>query len=65
MKQLTSLKKMDEDPGDTKLTPEDNAFLHKVAEKWERDRWLAISTRFNDKTGQSITPEFAKSVIEG
>lgn len=39
--------------------------LHNIAAKWERDRWLAISTRFNDITQRSITPEQAKSVIDG
>ncbi|KAE8158470.1 hypothetical protein BDV40DRAFT_291738 [Aspergillus tamarii] len=43
---------------------EDVLLLHKIAAKWERDKWLAISTHFNDRTGRSITPDEAKSVID-
>ncbi|OJJ35416.1 hypothetical protein ASPWEDRAFT_183476 [Aspergillus wentii DTO 134E9] len=49
---------------DEEFTLEDVVLLHNIAAKWERDRWLAISTRFNDKTGRNITPEQAKSVID-
>ncbi|KAI9041905.1 uncharacterized protein KD926_006242 [Aspergillus affinis] len=38
--------------------------LHRIAAKWERDRWLSISTRFNDKTGHSLTPEQAKWIVD-
>ncbi|PLB43769.1 hypothetical protein P170DRAFT_468538 [Aspergillus steynii IBT 23096] len=38
--------------------------LHRIAAKWERDRWVAISTRFNDKTGHSLTPEQAKWIVD-
>lgn len=38
--------------------------LHEIAAKWERERWLAISSRFADKTGRQVTPEQAKSIIE-
>ncbi|KAA8651998.1 hypothetical protein EYZ11_002988 [Aspergillus tanneri] len=49
---------------DSDLNLKEILLLHKIAAKWERDRWLAISTRFNDKTGRSITPEQAKWIID-
>ncbi|KAB8231560.1 uncharacterized protein BDW43DRAFT_301743 [Aspergillus alliaceus] len=43
---------------------EDVLLLHTIAAKWERDKWLNVSTRFNDRTGRNITPEDAKSMID-
>lgn len=43
---------------------EDVLLLHAIAAKWERDKWLAVSTQFNDRTGRSITPDEAKSMID-
>ncbi|KAB8244367.1 hypothetical protein BDV35DRAFT_395016 [Aspergillus flavus] len=43
---------------------EDVLLLHTIAAKWERDKWLAVSTQFNDRTGRSITPDEAKSMID-
>ncbi|KAE8373028.1 hypothetical protein BDV26DRAFT_285473 [Aspergillus bertholletiae] len=42
---------------------EDVILLHKIAAKWERDKWLTVSTHFYEKTGRSITPDEAKSMI--
>ncbi|BCR86240.1 SANT/Myb-like DNA-binding domain-containing protein [Aspergillus chevalieri] len=49
---------------DEEFSLEDVVMLHNIAAKWERDRWLAISTRFNDITQRKITPEQAKSVVD-
>ncbi|KAB8271364.1 hypothetical protein BDV30DRAFT_228159 [Aspergillus minisclerotigenes] len=43
---------------------EDVLLLHTIAAKWERGKWLAVSTQFNDRTGRSITPDEAKSMID-
>ncbi|KAB8074076.1 hypothetical protein BDV29DRAFT_157022 [Aspergillus leporis] len=45
------------------LDMEDVLLLHTIAAEWEKEKWLAVSDRFNGKTGRSITPEQAKSVI--
>lgn len=50
---------------DRDFSLEDMVLLHNIAAKWERDRWLAISTRFNDLTQRAITPEQARSAVEG
>ncbi|KAF7585693.1 hypothetical protein BBP40_010274 [Aspergillus hancockii] len=49
---------------DDDLELEDVLLLHTIAAKWEKEKWFAVSTRFHDKTGRSITPEQAKSVID-
>ncbi|KAK6816132.1 hypothetical protein RU639_009160 [Aspergillus parasiticus] len=43
---------------------EDVLLLHTIAAKWERDKWLAVSTQFNERTGRSITPDEAKSMVD-
>ncbi|KAK1150105.1 hypothetical protein N8T08_000002 [Aspergillus melleus] len=48
---------------ESEFTLNEVLLLHRIAAKWERDRWRAISTRFNDKTGHSLTPEQAKRII--
>ncbi|KNG86798.1 hypothetical protein ANOM_004664 [Aspergillus nomiae NRRL 13137] len=42
---------------------EDVLLLHTIAANWDRDKWLAVSTHFNERTGRSITPDEAKSMI--
>lgn len=49
---------------DEDFSLEEVVLLHNIAVKWERDRWLAISTRFNDLTQRAITPEQAYSIVE-
>lgn len=49
---------------DSELTLKEVLLLHRIAAKWERDRWLAISSRFNDKTGHNLTPERAKWIVD-
>ncbi|KAH8426001.1 uncharacterized protein LDX57_003739 [Aspergillus melleus] len=48
---------------ESEFTLKEVLLLHRIAAKWERDRWRAISTRFNDKTGHSLTPEQAKRIV--
>jgi hypothetical protein len=38
--------------------------LHKLADQYEKEKWLRISSRFFDKTGKRITPDMAKQRIE-
>ncbi|KAE8349099.1 hypothetical protein BDV28DRAFT_160778 [Aspergillus coremiiformis] len=43
---------------------EDVLLLHTIAAKWEKDKWLTVSARFNARTGRNITSEEAKSMID-
>ncbi|KAF9889758.1 hypothetical protein FE257_007064 [Aspergillus nanangensis] len=44
---------------------EDVILLHQIASEWKRDRWLTISNSFSEKTGRSMTPEQAQSILGG
>ncbi|KAI5302972.1 hypothetical protein KEM56_000165 [Ascosphaera pollenicola] len=37
--------------------------LHQLAEKYEREKWLRVSSRFFDITGRRITPLDAKNNV--
>ena len=43
---------------------EEVLLLHRITANWENERWVAISSRFHDRTGRHITAEQAKSIIE-
>ncbi|KAN0069943.1 hypothetical protein V8E54_012249 [Elaphomyces granulatus] len=47
---------------DNEFTIEELLLLHKLADRYEREKWLRISSRFFDKTGRRITPEKARIV---
>lgn len=49
-------------PGD-KFTLEEIIMLNKLAERYEEEKWLRISSRFYDKTGSRISPEEAKQYV--
>ncbi|EAW07704.1 uncharacterized protein ACLA_024190 [Aspergillus clavatus NRRL 1] len=49
---------------DENFTLEDVVLLHRIASQWENNRWVAISTKFNNITGRSITPGQAKTIID-
>ncbi|KAL4917627.1 hypothetical protein BDW62DRAFT_201652 [Aspergillus aurantiobrunneus] len=49
---------------DDEFTLDEVLLLHRIAADWKKDRWETISSRFNVKTGRSITPAQAKSVID-
>lgn len=53
----------EDDENDSGLTLKEMLLLHRIAAKWERDRWAAISARFNDKTGHNLTPEQVEWII--
>lgn len=49
---------------DREISWQEAVLLHQIAARWEKERWVAISSRFNDQTGRTITPEQAKSVLD-
>ncbi|KAL2006094.1 hypothetical protein VTN00DRAFT_9748 [Thermoascus crustaceus] len=49
---------------DNEFTLEEIVLLHNLADRYEKEKWLRISSRFYDKTGKRITPDQAKSRIQ-
>ncbi|PLN85439.1 hypothetical protein BDW42DRAFT_190728 [Aspergillus taichungensis] len=49
---------------DREISWQEAVLLHQIAAGWERERWVAISGRFNGQTGRTITPEQARSVLD-
>jgi len=49
---------------DNEFTLDEIILLHNLADRYEKEKWLRISSRFYDKTGKRITPEQAKSRIQ-
>ncbi|KAL1962710.1 hypothetical protein VTN77DRAFT_9254 [Rasamsonia byssochlamydoides] len=45
---------------DDKFTLEEIILLHKLADHYENEKWLRVSSRFFDKTGRRISPDDAK-----
>ncbi|KAL1862204.1 hypothetical protein Plec18167_001010 [Paecilomyces lecythidis] len=46
---------------ETKLSLDEILLLHKLEARYEREKWLYVTSRFFDKTGKRITPEEAKA----
>lgn len=49
---------------DNEFTLDEIVLLHNLADRYEKEKWLRISSRFYDKTGKRITPDQAKSRIQ-
>ncbi|KAL1999388.1 hypothetical protein VTN02DRAFT_4586 [Thermoascus thermophilus] len=49
---------------DNEFTLDEMVLLHNLADRYEKEKWLRISSRFYDKTGKRITPDQAKSRIQ-
>lgn len=49
---------------DEDFSLKDFLLLHDIAAKWKQDRWTAISQAWSEKTGRTMTPEQAKSMLK-